>query len=105
MKAGGSEKRSGTPKKDLIIKPLQSEPQGKFMVKTTDGLDCDLLGPKTKFIEDNCENQNPNYLRDPRLAMLENENRFLKEELKKQKAKASFYKTKYKSIKLNLEKA
>lgn len=38
---------------------------------------------KTAFVEDNCENQNPNYLKDPRLVLLENENRFLKEELKR----------------------
>lgn len=53
---------------------------------------------------DNCENQNPNYLRDPRLTNLENENRSLKEELKRQKAKTKFYKTKYKQFKGHAEK-
>ena len=47
VKAGHSEQRSSTPNKDLMIEPLKSEPQGKFMIKTKDGLDCDLLGPKT----------------------------------------------------------
>jgi hypothetical protein len=34
------------------------------------------------YVPDNCENQNPNMLRDPRLTLLEDENRILKEEIK-----------------------
>ena len=34
------------------------------------------------YVEDNCEKQNPNQLRDPRLTTLEDENRALKELMK-----------------------
>jgi len=36
-----------------------------------------------QIVENNAENLNPNLLRDPRLTLLEDENRALKEELKK----------------------
>jgi len=48
------------------------------------------------YVEDNCENINPNLLRDPKLTALEDENRFLKEELKRQIAKTKFFQTKFK---------
>lgn len=76
------------------------------MVKLGEGgADLDQDCRSATFVEDNCENQNPNFLKDPRLVLLENENRFLKEELKRQKAKTGFYKAKCKSIKTALEKA
>ena len=70
-----------------------------FMIKQ-DGVGSE---PRTVYIDDNCENKNPNYLRDPRLTHLENENRLLKEELKKHEGKAKFYKTKYKQLKAQLK--
>jgi len=51
------------------------------------------------FVEDNCESKNPNFLRDPKLTQLEDENRFLKEELKRQVAKTKFFRTKFNQLK------
>lgn len=100
-----SEKRLH-PNKDLMLKPQQTyseQNQSRFVVRPKDGgQDCDA---SVAFVEDNCENQNPNYLRDPRLGMLEDENRFLKEELNREKAKCRFYRAKFRQLKATLEKS
>ena len=72
---------------------LSEQAQSKFMVKSKEkatGGD-----QAARYVEDNAENKNPNLLRDPRLMMLEDENRFLKEELKREQAKARFYRLKF----------
>jgi hypothetical protein len=96
MALSQSEKRIHPNNRDLMLNPAQSfseQNQSKFVVRSKDGpLECDA---SVKVVEDNCENQNPNFLKDPRLVLLEDENRFLKEELKRQQAKASFYRTKF----------
>lgn len=79
------EPRSKSANSDLAVRQNFSDPES-FMVKGTGAV----------YLEDNCENRNPNFLRDPKLTALENENRFLKEEMKKQVAKAKFYKIKFK---------
>lgn len=76
--------------------------QSKFVVRSKDGVP--EKDAQVRVVENNCENQNPNFLRDPRLVLLEDENRFLKEELNRQKAKASFYRTKFKQLKATLDK-
>jgi hypothetical protein len=82
--------------KDLMLKPHQNfseHNQSRFFVRPKDGaFESDA---SVAYVEDNCENQNPNYLRDPRLGMLEDENRFLKEELNREKAKCRFYRAKF----------
>ena len=90
--------RNRTPNSDLAFEGPKTD---KFMIKTTDP----GMSSQEAYIEDNCENQNPNYLRDPRLTNLENENRFLKEEMKKLNAKVKFYKAKYNSVKANIGKS
>ena len=84
--------RNRTPNSDLNFNPQKTD---KFMIKTTDP----GMSSQEAYVEDNCENQNPNYLRDPRLTNLENENRFLKEEMKKLQSQVKFYKAKYTQIK------
>lgn len=77
-------KMSKTPNADLLMQPRDSEPQyGSFMIKAEPNLDQSVAGTEPMYVDDNCENQNPNQLRDPRLTQLEDENRFLKEQMKK----------------------
>jgi hypothetical protein len=105
MALSQSEKRLQPNNRDLMLPPqpaFSEQNQSKFVVKTKDGaLDCDA---SVRYVEDNCEKQNPNYLKDPRLVLLEDENRFMKEELKRQQAKARFYRTKFRQLKATLDK-
>ena len=93
-----SRNRSVTPNSDLNVRPTFSDP-GNFMVKQNAGSLDDAV-----YVEDNCENINPNLLRDPKLTALEDENRFLKEELKRQIAKTKFFQTKFKQLKQSIDK-
>ena len=88
-----NQNRSITPNSDLNVKPNFSDP-GSFMVKQEHRSIDQAL-----FVEDNCSSKNPNFLRDPKLTQLEDENRFLKEELKRQVAKTKFFRTKFNQLK------
>jgi hypothetical protein len=64
---------------DLLMHPRgDSQVLGNFMVRAEDSRISEPL-----YVEDNCEKANPNQLRDPRLTILEDENRALKELMKK----------------------
>ena len=58
--------------KKFMNQDLFVEPQSEFMIRN-----------ENMYVPDNCEKSNPNMLRDPRLTLLEDENRLLKEEMKK----------------------
>jgi hypothetical protein len=71
-----------TPNADLLLHPRSDQQVlGNFMVRA-DQLDNSRVS-EPLYVEDNCERANPNQLRDPRLTTLEDENRALKELMKK----------------------
>lgn len=80
----GMNRTAMTPNADLLLHPdpRSSEPHQSFMIRG-DAQGENLGLPEPLYVDDNCENKNPNLLRDPRLTALEDENRFLKEKMKK----------------------